>query len=69
MNLRDFTYNDISMMAFGESQGVKADIDALVYENDQMRDVLHEQAQEIAEMKGENKDLAKIVKNYREEYL
>jgi hypothetical protein len=53
MNIKDFTYNELSFMAFGEAQAVKKDIDALIYENDQLKDVLHEQAQEIAEMKGE----------------
>lgn len=40
-------------MTFGEAQAVKKDIDRLVYENDQMKDVLYEQAYEIALLKGE----------------
>ena len=40
-------------MAFGEAQAVKKDIDALIYENDQLRDIVHEQAQDLAEERGE----------------
>ena len=53
MNIRDFTYNDISFLAFGEAQAIKAEIDKLVYENDQLKDVVYEQAYDLAVERGE----------------
>jgi hypothetical protein len=53
MNLKDFTYNEISFLAFGEAQAVKADIDALVLENARLKDKYIDTAYELAEMRGE----------------
>ena len=53
MNLKDFTYNDISMLAFGEAQAIKADIDALVAENKRLKERYVDVAYELAEMRGE----------------
>ena len=53
MNIKNFTYNELSFLAFGEAQAVKKDIDALVHENDQLKDVLYEQAYDLACERGE----------------
>lgn len=53
MDIKNFTYNELSFMAFGEAQAVKKDIDALVAENDRLKDKYIEVAYELAEMSGE----------------
>ena len=53
MDLRDFTYNELSFLAFGEAQAVKAQIDALVAENKRLKDRYIDGSYELAEMRGE----------------
>lgn len=53
MDLKNFTYNELSFLAFGEAQAIKADIDALVAENARLKDRYIEVSYELAEMCGE----------------
>lgn len=38
MNIKNFTYNDISFMSFGEAQSIKKEIDKLVEENVKLKE-------------------------------
>ena len=49
MDVKNFTYNEISFMAFGEAITAKHQIDALVEENERL-------ATELAELKVERSD-------------
>jgi hypothetical protein len=52
VDIKNFTYNELSFLAFGEAQAVKTDIDKLVAENARLKDKYIDVAYELAEMQG-----------------
>jgi len=51
VDIKNFTYNEISFLAFGEAQRVKAQIDALIVENDNLTDTVEELSKSLVGVK------------------